>query len=108
MSRPTIINITGGIVLNLNNAATAEVARNMALTKPKEGLKGKPQSSDDFVSYDVDCVCFHYSNKESLFFRVGYEITPGDYDRLEETINFLTFRLYDRKPSTEKDTNGAT
>ena len=107
MSRPTMIKITDGIYLNLNSVASVGIGRDMQLTKLKEGVvKGK--TPEDYVTYNADCVCFHYAAGNSLYFRVGMEMTNEDYERVEQELAFLQFKLYERKPSTVKDTAPAT
>jgi len=107
-----IVKIREGIGVNLSMAVSHAIEYDLPIRalKPevKEALKkqtlGREINSDDYIEEGrANTVMFWFIGGASLTYRVGHEITQEDFDRIEATLENVTYRLRDAgKQSTDK------
>ena len=105
MTRPIQLKITDEVSIILDNVVSYAIERGLAYRKLKEG---KDPASTDKADYDVtaaDTVSFFFPAGNGLNFRVGEEITPEDFARINATLKSLEF--HERKPSSNEPPKGA-
>lgn len=108
---PALLKINGNITINLSNAVSQAVEKDLPQKRIKETAQAdidstnRRVSEEDYEVYgEMDTVSFWFVGGTSLSYRVSEEISQEDFDRITETLKELTYKgKNERKPSDKPD-----
>ena len=112
INAPLLLKIRDGIALNcsmvLSLAAEKDAPQKRLKKEVADAIKSgaqveQPTDKDYEVYASADTLSFWFIGGTSLAYRVGFEITQEDYNRVEAQLQGLHYRTKDdRKPSDDK------